>query len=37
MILGVPLAILGPVIVPLFTDDPAMRNLAEQVLLVVAL
>ncbi len=37
VILGVALAILRPAIVPLFTDDPAVQDLAEQVLLVVAL
>jgi putative MATE family efflux protein len=35
-LLGVVLVILRPVIVPLFTADPAVRDLAEQVLLVVA-
>ena len=34
--LGVGLAIVRPLVVPLFTDDPAVRDLAEQVLLIVA-
>ncbi|MGZ8766206.1 MAG: MATE family efflux transporter [Acidimicrobiia bacterium] len=37
VVLGVGLAILRPLIVPLFTDDPRVQDLAEQVLLVVAL
>lgn len=37
VVLGVGLAILRPLIVPLFTDDPRVQDLADQVLLVVAL
>jgi putative MATE family efflux protein len=36
VVVGIALAILRPIIVPLFTNDPQVRDLAEQVLLVVA-
>jgi Na+-driven multidrug efflux pump len=36
LVLGVALAITRPFIVPLFTNDPEVRDLAEQVLLIVA-
>ena len=36
VVLGVALALLRPVIVPLFTTDPDVRDLTDQVLLVVA-